>query len=262
MDSTALVLSETVPSVPEKEKKESCIDRTFTFKRLVYLFFVINMLNYAERVVLGGSSTKILEFIRQSIKGNEHTYYGALASAFIIGFSIASVILGYYVTQYPPFRVVSFGLVCWLIAAMGSGLSPNYWFLLVFRLISGVGEAAFQIVIPSYINDYSPKEYLGTAMAWYYAAIPIGTAVGFMGSGYISTYFSWRWSFLGVAPLVIPAIIVLYYINYTQEQDKELKSFIQTTVELIKAPVFIFAFLGEAFNVFVVAAYTGFGNQF
>lgn len=250
------------PSKPTDDR--NCVDKVFSFKRLVYLFFSINLLNYAERVVLGGSSEKILEFIRQTISGNEHTYYGALASAFIGGFSIASVIFGYYVTKFPPFRVVSWGLVCWFIAAMGSGLAPNYWILLISRLVSGMGEAAFQIVIPSYINDYSPKESVGSSMAWLYAAISVGTAIGFMGSGYISTYSSWRLSFLAVAPLMIPAIVILYFIKYHRENidDKEQKSFVQATFELIKAPVFVFAFLGEAFNVFVTAAYTAFGNQF
>lgn len=256
--------STTLLQTENDNSKTNCVERTFSFQKLVYLFFCINLLNYAERVVIGGSSVKILEFIRQSIHGNEHTYYGALTSAFIIGFSIASVIFGYYVTRYAPFRIVSIGLICWLLAAIGSGVAPNYWVLLVSRLISGVGEAAFQIVIPSYINDHASKEQLGSAMAWLYAAISVGTAIGFMGSGYISTYLSWRVSFLAVAPLMIPAIIILYYIKYNQNKEKEgeRKSFIQATFELIKAPVFIFAFLGEAFNVFICAAYTAFGNQF
>lgn len=246
----------------ERNKNNTaCIEKVFTFKRLIYLFFYINLLNYTERVVIGGSSEKILAFIRQAITtGNEHTYFGALTSSFIIGFSIASVVFGYYVTKFPPFRLVSLGLICWFLAAISSGLAPNYWVLLISRLVSGVGEAAFQIVIPSYINDYSPKEKLGSSMAWLYAAISIGTAIGFMGSGYISTYYSWRWSFLAVAPLILPAIIILFYLNYNPTKEDQ-QSFIHSTLQLLKSPVFVFGFLGEAFNVFICAAYNAFGNQ-
>jgi len=75
----------------------------------------------------------------------ENTYFGALTSGFICGFSIASVLFGYWVTKWDPFKVVSVGLICWFLAAIMSGLAPNYWVLLIARMISGVGEAAFQI---------------------------------------------------------------------------------------------------------------------
>ena len=256
-----------LPTIVEEQKTvcnhQSWVDRKFSYQGFLILFFCINLLNYLERVVISGSSERILQFVRKTMPSHENTYFGALTSVFICGFSIASIIFGYYVTRFPPFRVVSFGLLCWFCASIASGLAPNYWVLLIARMISGVGEAAFQIVVPAYINDVPPKEKLGSSMALLYAALSIGTAIGFMLSGWVSQYYSWRLMYLGVAPLMLPAIIILYFISYKPSQGikEEKSSFVQATCSLLKSPMFICSFLAEAAGVYLCGAYLAFGNQ-
>ena len=262
MENTNLLL----PTASEESKTEntqqSWVDRKCSYQGLLALFFFMNLLNYLERVVISGSSEKILEFVRKSVPTHENTFFGALTSVFICGFSIASILFGYYVTLFPPFRVVSFGLLCWFCASIASGLAPNYWVLLVARMLSGVGEAAFQIVIPAYINEVSPKEKLGSSMALLYAAISIGTAIGFMLSGWVSKYYSWRLLYLCVAPLMLPAIIILYFVSYEPSKKSEEKMlFVQATWSLLKSPMFICSFLAEAAGVYLCGAYLAFGNQ-
>ena len=56
--------------VEEKEAKTKAaawIERHIPFNRMIWVFFVMNMLNYTERVVVSGSSMKMLEFIRKSV---------------------------------------------------------------------------------------------------------------------------------------------------------------------------------------------------
>lgn len=264
-DGKAVQPENPVVIVEEKETKTKAaawIERHIPFNRMIWVFFVMNMLNYTERVVVSGSSMKMLEFIRESVSSHENTYLGALTSIFIGGFSIASIVFGYLVTKHPPFRVVSWALICWLLAALCSGLAPNYWVLLFARLVSGVGEAAFQIVVPAYVNDCAPLERVGSSMAILYSAISVGTAVGFMGSGYVSQHYSWRYMYLGVAPLMFPLILITYFIPYEKKNKEESQlSVIRSSLGLFKDPVFIFSFLAEASGVFICAAYMAFGNQ-
>ena len=263
---SSLVMIEADPKVENPEEAQptvqTWVDRHFSYNALIVLFFCMNLLNYMERVVVSGSSEKILEFIRRTVPSHENTYFGALTSGFICGFSIASVLFGYWVTKWDPFKVVSVGLICWFVAAIMSGLAPNYWVLLLARMISGVGEAAFQIVVPSYINEKSPKDKLGSSMALLYAAISIGTALGFMLSGWVSQYYSWRYMYLFAAPLMLPAIIIVYFITYTPKATENDKTtFAGATCALLKMPLFILSFLAEAADVFVCGAYLAFGNQ-
>ena len=103
----------------------SCVERRMTPNGFLFLFFIMNTLNYMERVVVSGSSEKILEFIRESIPTHANTYFGALTSIFIGGYSIASIVFGYYVTRVRPFRVVV--AFCSICEWTGSELlgSPN-----------------------------------------------------------------------------------------------------------------------------------------
>jgi Major Facilitator Superfamily len=68
-------------------------------------------------------------------------WIGYLQSAFIVGYSIASVTMGHLVHRFPPFKLMSIGLLLWVCAAVMCGFSVNFWMLLVARMLSGVGEA-------------------------------------------------------------------------------------------------------------------------
>lgn len=259
MDSLAVpVLNEEC----RQEKPRTCVERWMTPNGYLVLFFLMNTLNYMERVVVSGSSEKILEFIRESVSTHANTYFGALTSIFIGGYSIASIVFGYYVTRVRPFRVVVFGLICWFLAAVASGLAPNYWVLLIARMVSGVGEAGFQIVVPAYINDAYPKEKVGFSMSILYAALSFGTAAGFMLSGFVSQHYSWRLMYLAVAPFMIPAIVILFFVSYEPSKSEEGSvSFCTATFSLLKTPLFIASFIVEAAGVYLCGAYLAFGNQ-
>ena len=46
------------------------------------------------------------------------------------------------------------------------------------RALTGVGEASYTVVTPSLISDFYPADRRGRALAIFYAAIPIGSALG------------------------------------------------------------------------------------
>ena len=76
-------------------------------------------------------------------------YLGLLQSAFIVGFSLASIYFGNAVHKYRPFLLVSCGLAIWTVAVFMCGLAyyvESYVFLALARMLSGVGEASFQVL--------------------------------------------------------------------------------------------------------------------
>ena len=95
---------------------------------------------------------------------------------FASGRSAASVFFGHLVHSHPPFRLMTVGLVIWVIACLLSGLSPNFYVLLVARILSGVGEASFQTVVPPYIDSNAPTSKRGLWLSIFYLGIPVGSA--------------------------------------------------------------------------------------
>src|SRR5205085_4708905 len=70
------------------------------------------------------------------------------------------------------------------------------------RCLVGVGEAAYGPVAPTVIADLYPVEHRGSKMALFYAAIPVGSALGYVVGGQVTAWAGgdWRWAFYVLVP--------------------------------------------------------------
>ena len=50
----------------------------------------------------------------------------------------------------------------------------------------GIGEAAYGPVAPTVISDFYPVEIRGKVLAWFYMAIPVGSALGYTLGGQVA----------------------------------------------------------------------------
>ena len=68
----------------------------------------------------------------------------------------------------------------WCVSAVLAGLARplgSYSVLVVARMLSGVGEASFQVVAAPYIQDHA-GDAQGFWLGLYFTAIPFGTCIG------------------------------------------------------------------------------------
>jgi MFS family permease len=93
----------------------------------------------------------------------------------------------------------------WSLASGASGLAWSFEVLLLTRCLLGVGEAAYGPIAPDMISDLYPVKIRGSVMAWFYMAIPVGSALGFVLGGQAASLLSWRWAF----GLVVPPGVLL-----------------------------------------------------
>src|SRR2546430_10467034 len=68
--------------------------------------------------------------------------------------------------------------------------------LFVARAAVGIGEAAYGTISPALLADYFPRERRGRVFAVFFAAIPVGSALGYVVGGLVDRYFGWRQAFL------------------------------------------------------------------
>lgn len=189
---------------------QSWISKKLTYRTVSYLFFFLNVLNYFERAVIPGAGKEIEKFVKIFHPTRFDTFVGLLQSAYIIGYTVAGFVFGYLVTVRDSFKMVCLGLTIWLLAITLSGSSWNYVVFFVARLLSGVGEASFQMVVPAFIDDFAPALSVGPSMSLLYAAIPVGTALGYVIAGYTSESFSWRVNYFVLIPIIAPFIVFMY----------------------------------------------------
>jgi MFS family permease len=106
-------------------------------------------------------------------------------------------------------NIVAASIVGWSVMTMCTGLSRNYWQLLVSRVGIGVGEAGGTPGANSLISDYFPVVRRPMALTVFSLGAPIGAYFASDTTGAIADLHGWRAPFLwlGVPGLLVGALI-------------------------------------------------------
>jgi sugar porter (SP) family MFS transporter len=105
--------------------------------------------------------------------------------------------------------------VLYVISALGCAFSWNWWSLLLFRFVGGVGIGGSSVLGPVYIAEIAPAKWRGRLVGMFQINIVIGILLAYASNYLIANYFTvhpasaantWRWE-LGVAG--IPAALFL-----------------------------------------------------
>lgn len=164
------------------------------------LLLVVNLLNYIDRQVLYA----VFPLIKADLQLTD-TALGFLGSSFMIFYMVSAPFLGWLGDRADRAKLAASGLVFWSLATVLSGLAPGYRSLLGARTSVGVGEASFGTVSPGLLSDYFPKENRGRILSYFYLAIPVGSALGYLLGGILGQKLGWHAAFfiVGVPGLVL-----------------------------------------------------------
>jgi predicted MFS family arabinose efflux permease len=166
----------------------------------------LNFLNYLDRFVPAAVMPAIIAALH--LKDSQA---GSLSTLFILTYSLVSPGAGWLADRKPRFQLAAIGVFIWSLATFGSGLAPTFAVMVLARALTGVGEASYVVVTPSLVSDYYPPARRGRALAIFYAAIPVGSALGYVLGGAINARFGWRWAFFLVgAPGALLALSLLF----------------------------------------------------
>ena len=164
-------------------------------RQSLILLLLINLFNYVDRSIL---------FSLQDTIGTEFHASGAamgwLVTGFLVTYMLLSPLFGFLADRSSRWLIIGIGVLFWTMASGASGLARSYGMLLTMRCLIGVGEAAYGPVAPTLLADLYPVQSRGKIMAWFYAAIPVGSAVGYMLGGPFAHPGKWHHAFLLTIP--------------------------------------------------------------
>ncbi len=177
-------------------------------RALVVLSF-INLFNYLDRYVLAALG----ESLARSPLHVTDTRFGLLASGFIGVYMLAAPVFGTLGDRGPRTRLIALGVFLWSVATALGGLAWSFASLLIARALVGVGEAAYGTIAPSLLADYYPRSQRGRVFATFFAAIPIGSALGYVVGGQADVHFGWRAAFFiaGLPGILLAALVLRLY---------------------------------------------------
>jgi len=144
---------------------------------------------------------------------------------------------------------------------------------LITRCFVGVGEAAYGPVAPVLISDLYPVKMRGQVLAWFYMAIPVGYALGFVigdlvarsdigawGEQALGIHAeSWRWAFYIV---VFPGVVLGLWSLFMKEPPRGQADLVQaaratkvnwrTYLVFLRTPSYVFCTLGMTAMTFAM----------
>ena len=172
------------------------------------LLLLINLFNYIDRQVLSAVLPRIREHFFPDNPPNTKFLLGLLTTAFMVTYMVTSPIFGWLADRMSRWVIVGISVLVWSLATGGSGLAAvvgGFWLLMVTRCFVGIGEAGYGPAAPTLISDLYPVQRRGAVLAWFYMAIPVGAAIGYVVGGQLAQRFSWPVAFYAV---VAPGIIL------------------------------------------------------
>ena len=180
-----------------------------TYRRYVLvLLTLVYALNFIDR--------QILVILQESIKADMDLSDSQLGLLTGFAFAIFYVSVGIPIARWADVgnrrNIVSLAIAVWSGMTALSGLTQNFWQLLLARIGVGVGEAGGSPPSHSIISDYYPAEQRGSALSFYSTGVYLGILFGFLIGGWINSEFGWRAAFFVVG---VPGFLVALLVRFT-----------------------------------------------
>src|SRR4051794_2865170 len=167
---------------------------------------LINLFNYLDRWIIAA----LVESLRKSELHLNDTQLGIIGSGFIIVYTLVAPVFGTLGDRRARPPLIALGVVIWSIATTLGGFARGFTSLFLARSTVGVGEAAYATIAPALLADAFPLEKRGRVFSIFFAAIPIGSAAGYIIGGLVDAHFGWRAAFwIAGAPGLLLAMLLL-----------------------------------------------------
>ena len=231
----------------------------------LFALTAINLLNFADRYVVGGvqelikHDTTFQGGMRDAAGHLTDTSLGALTTAFIVVYMLASPITGMLGDRVPRKFLIAGGVFIWSLATIASGLAESYSTLLVARAFIGIGEAGYATVAPSLISDLFQKDWRGKALGIFYSVMPLGAAAGFGIGATVGVHYGWRHAFFVAG---IPGIALALFSLFLSEPVRGCNdapsergpalSVKESWLALARNPVYLCNTIGQTLMTFAV----------
>ncbi|MFC6288767.1 sugar porter family MFS transporter [Levilactobacillus angrenensis] len=131
---------------------------------------------------------------------------GWVVSAVLLGAILGAAIIGPSSDRYGRRKLLLLSAIIFFVGAVGSGLAPEFWTLIISRVVLGMAVGAASALIPTYLAELSPADKRGTVSSLFQLMVMTGILLAYVTNyAWSGFYTGWRWM-LGFA--AIPAALL------------------------------------------------------
>lgn len=129
---------------------------------------------------------------------------------YFLALCVLATVMGGIGDLYGRRRCLYLGGGIFVIASIIAGISSDIHWLILGRLLQGVGAAIIFPLGLSLLPQFFPEEERGKAVAWFGSIGGIALALGPLLGGLIVTYLGWRWIFFINIPICLLGYIFCF----------------------------------------------------
>ena len=207
-------MTEDPPGPPGQPDEAENVTITSAYSNYVLaVLFVVYVINFVDRQIL----SVFIGPIKQEF-GVSDTVMGLLVGfAFALFYTIAGIPIARWADRGNRRSIIALGLAVWSAMTVWCGFARSFGQLALLRVGVGVGEAAGSPPAHSLISDYFPPSKRATAMGIYAWGVYIGSALAYLGGGYLREQFAedWRTPFI---LLGLPGLLIALVVRFTVKE--------------------------------------------
>jgi len=147
-----------------------------------------------------------------------------LSTGFMLVNGVLVPITAYLIKRFTTRQLFLSSMLSLLIGSILCAIASNFSILLIGRMIQAVGAGIIMPLLMSVIMFIFPQEKRGSMMGLIGLAVIFAPAIAPTLAGFVIDYYSWRWLFFGLIPLVliITLLAMKYLINVSETEKKQL----------------------------------------
>lgn len=147
-----------------------------------------------------------LPYIQGSVAASADQINWVLTS-YIVAAAIMTPPSGFLAAKFGRKRMLSIGIIGFVVASVLCGLAQSITQIVAFRLLQGFFGAALVPLSQSILLDIYSAEERGRAMALFGVSVMVGPILGPVIGGWLTDNLSWRWVFYINVPIGILAVM-------------------------------------------------------
>ena len=144
--------------------------------------------------------------LARAFSGAQASDLSWILNAYTVVYAVLLVPAGRFADLYGRKRMFLIGLVIFLAASLGCGLSAQVWVLIFFRALQAVGAAALLPASLAVVLGAFPPERRAVAVSLWGAVSALGAAVGPSLGSWLIELGGWPWAFYLNLPLGIISV--------------------------------------------------------
>lgn len=178
-----------------------------------------------------------------------------VVTSYLIVVSATVLLFGKLGDMFGKARFFQMGVLLFSLGSLLSSLSSNLSFLIISRVVQGIGGSAALATNQGIISEAFPKEERGRALGGISASVALGTMIGPTAGGVIISLFNWQTIFLINIPIGVAAFLLGLKTLPNRSSVKRQALDLPGSVLMLLSIIFIFCpltLLQNQRNVFLV----------